>query len=74
MFTEKEIISINSQPLARLATISKELQPDTSPVGFEFDGKEFYITGHNLAATRKYKNIAGGYQKGCLGHRRFRID
>ena len=66
MFTEKETSYINSQPLARLATISKELQPDASPVGIEFDGKNFYITGRNLAATRKYKNIAGGYQKVAL--------
>ena len=55
MFTEKESSSINSRPLTRLATISKDLQPDASPVGFEFDGKDFYITGRNLVATRKYK-------------------
>ena len=66
MFTEKESSYINSQPLARLATISKELQPDASPVGFEFDGKDFYITGRNLAATRKYKNVEDGYQKVAL--------
>ena len=66
MFTEKESSYIHSQPLARLATISKELQPDASPVGFEFDGKDFYITGRKLTATRKYKNIEAGYKKVAL--------
>lgn len=66
MFTEKEISYIKSQPLARLATVSEDLQPDASPVGFKFDGKEFLIGGHNLAATRKYKNISIGYQKVAL--------
>lgn len=49
-----------------MATISEELQTDASPVGFEFDRKDFYITGRNLAATRKYKNINGCYKKVAL--------
>jgi hypothetical protein len=39
MFTEKEIAYLQSQPLARLATVSVDLQPDAVPVGFEFDGQ-----------------------------------
>jgi pyridoxamine 5'-phosphate oxidase family protein len=66
MFTEKESSYIQSQPLARLASVSQELQPDASPVGFEFDGKDFFITGRNLPATRKYKNIKSGNEKVAL--------
>jgi pyridoxamine 5'-phosphate oxidase family protein len=66
MFTEKEITYLKSQPLARLATVSAEGQPDAAAVGFEFDGQAFYIGGHNLPATRKYKNIAQGQAKVAL--------
>jgi len=41
MFTQKEIDYINSQHLARLATVSKSMKPDVAPVGFRFDGKTF---------------------------------
>jgi len=34
MFTEKEIAYIKSQPLARLATVGKDGQPDNVAVGF----------------------------------------
>lgn len=48
---------LRSQPLARLATVSVDLQPDAVPVGFEFDGQYFYVGGHNVAVTRKYQNV-----------------
>ena len=60
MFTEKEIGYIKSQKLARIGTVSASLQPDVSPVGYEFDGTHFYIGGMNNQATRKYKNIENG--------------
>ncbi|MGH2520866.1 MAG: PPOX class F420-dependent oxidoreductase [Anaerolineales bacterium] len=66
MFTEKEIAYLRSQPLACLATISDAGQPDAVAVGFEFDGQCFYVGGHNLPATRKYKNIAAGHTKVAL--------
>jgi pyridoxamine 5'-phosphate oxidase family protein len=66
MFTEKEIAYIKSQPLARLSTVANDGQPDAAAVGFEFDGRYFYITGYNLAASRKYKNIAEGNVKVAL--------
>jgi pyridoxamine 5'-phosphate oxidase family protein len=56
MFSEKEIAYLKSQRLARIATASKELQPDVAPVGFDFDGTYFYIGGLNLPKTLKYKN------------------
>jgi len=60
MFTEKEIAYINSQRLARLATVSKSLQPDVAPVGFRFDGETFFITGFDITKTFKYKNVKAG--------------
>ena len=38
MFTDEEIAYIHSQPLARVATVSPDGQPDVAPVGFEFAG------------------------------------
>jgi pyridoxamine 5'-phosphate oxidase family protein len=58
MFSEKEVEYLKSQYLARISTVSSEdLQPDVSPVGFDFDGEYFYIGGINLSKTRKYKNV-----------------
>lgn len=62
MFTEKEKAYINSQHLARLATVSKSLQPDVAPVGFRFDGEKFSITGFDITKTFKYKNVKAGNQ------------
>jgi len=59
MFSEKEIAYIKSQRLARIATVSKDLQPDVAPVGFDFDGEYFYVGGLMLSKTRKYKNVQG---------------
>ncbi len=66
MFTEKEAAYLKSQRLARLATVAPDGQPDNSAVGFEFDGEYFYIGGHNLPATRKFKNIQKGNHKIAL--------
>lgn len=66
MFTDEEIAYLKSQPLARLATVAQDLQPDASPVGFDFDGEVFLIIGHNLTATRKYINIDKGNSKVAL--------
>jgi pyridoxamine 5'-phosphate oxidase family protein len=60
MFTEKEITYIQSQPLARLATVSTSLQPDVAPVGFTWDGEKFFITGFDITRTFKYKNVKAG--------------
>ncbi|HEV8340998.1 MAG TPA: PPOX class F420-dependent oxidoreductase [Candidatus Binatia bacterium] len=43
--------------MARIATASKESQPDVAPVGFDFDGTYFYVGGYNLSKTLKYKNV-----------------
>jgi pyridoxamine 5'-phosphate oxidase family protein len=57
MFSEKELSYLQTQRLARIATVSRTLQPDVAPVGFDFDGTYFYVGGINLTTTLKYKNI-----------------
>ena len=57
IFSEKEIEYMRSQHLARIATSSPDGIPDVTPVGFDFDGKNFYIGGMNVTKTTKYKNV-----------------
>ena len=66
MFTENEITYMRTQPLARLATVAADGQPDAAPVGFEFDGQYFFIGGRNPGNTRKYRNLRAGNHKVAL--------
>src|SRR5260370_39778800 len=63
MFSQQEHTYLQTQLLARLATVEPDGQPDVDVVGFEFDGARFYIGGHQLETTRKYKNIVAGKRK-----------
>ena len=63
MFSQQEHTYLQTQLLARLATVEPDGQPDVDVVGFEFDGARFYIGGHQLETTRKYKNIVAGQRK-----------
>lgn len=65
-FTAEEIEYLRSQPLARLATVSPDDQPDVVPVGFEFDGTHFYVGGADPARTRKFRNVDSGGTKVAL--------
>ncbi len=65
-FTAEEIAYLRSQPLARIATVAPDGQPDASPVGFEFDGTYFYVGGHDPANTRKFRNVRAGNDKVAL--------
>jgi pyridoxamine 5'-phosphate oxidase family protein len=65
-FSEEEKAYLESQRLARLATVSTDGQPDVAPVGFDFDGTDFYIAGLDLPSTRKYHNVAAGNDKVAL--------
>lgn len=67
-FSAKEEEYIKSQQIVRISTapacLSNEmnrengsLQPDVVPVGFDFDGEYFYISGMNILNSRKYKNV-----------------
>jgi pyridoxamine 5'-phosphate oxidase family protein len=62
IFSQNEIEYLKSQRIARIATASvssednKSIQPDVVPVGFDFDGEYFYISGINILKSTKYKN------------------
>lgn len=63
MFSEAEVQYLKSQRLARIATVSSKGQPDVVPVGFEFDGKYFWVGSHSqdiFFRTMKYKNVRNG--------------
>lgn len=66
MFSDEEITYIKSQPLARLATVAPDGQPDVAPVGFQFDGQRFIIGGFDITRTFKYKNVKRGSVKVSL--------
>jgi pyridoxamine 5'-phosphate oxidase family protein len=66
MFSEAETKYLKSQRLARIASASASGAPEVSPVGFEFDGKYFWIGSHSqeiFFKTRRYRNIAGGNRR-----------
>jgi PPOX class F420-dependent enzyme/OxyR family protein len=63
-FTDEEIAYIRSQPLARLATIGPDEQPDVMPVALEYDGTNFWVGGPAaVVKTRKFRNLAAGRHK-----------
>ena len=61
MFSQKETDYLRSQRLARIGTggasTGGSIQPDVVPVGFDFDGQYFYVSGMNLIKSTKYKNV-----------------
>jgi pyridoxamine 5'-phosphate oxidase family protein len=65
-FSEEEVAYLASQPLARLATLGADGQPDVAPVGFEFDGVYFWIGGRAPEKTRKFRNVQAGNSKVAL--------
>jgi pyridoxamine 5'-phosphate oxidase family protein len=65
-FSDEEVAYLRSQPLARLATVSSDGQPDVVPVGFEFDGTHVYVGGMDPARTRKFRNVQAGNTKVAL--------
>lgn len=62
MFTDEEIAYLRSQPLARVATVGGDGQPDVVPLAFEFDGVAFWVGGIGAAVrgTRKFRNARDG--------------
>ncbi|QGN34075.1 PPOX class F420-dependent oxidoreductase [Microlunatus sp. Gsoil 973] len=59
-FTESELGYLATQVLARLATVAPDGTVQNSPVGFfvNTDLGTIDIGGHNLARTKKFRNIA----------------
>ena len=62
MFSKAERDYLNSQKLARIATVSKNGQPDVVPVVLEYDGKYFWVGSHNDKA-RKFRNVVSGNKR-----------
>ena len=58
MFTDAEVEYLISQPLGRLATVGRDGRPHVMPVGvfWDPDSRAVVIGGHNLAASRKFRD------------------
>ena len=67
-FSDDEIAYLQSQPIARLATVNADGQPDVVPVAFELDGSYIWVggVGPDVARTRKLRNIGAGRSKASL--------
>jgi len=65
-FTEDEAAHLKSQPLARVATVGSDGQPDVTPVSFVFDGAYFYVGGWAPERTRRFRNVKAGNAKVAL--------
>ncbi|MFI1016731.1 PPOX class F420-dependent oxidoreductase [Streptomyces sp. NPDC020965] len=67
-FTDEEIAYLQSQPLARFASVAADGQPDVVPVAYEFDGAYFWVGGGGRAVTgtRKFRNVRAGNPKVAL--------
>ena len=66
MLTAEEIQFLDSQILARVATVNSRGQPDVVPVGLHRDGETFLIKGHDLKSTLKYRNVKSGNREIAL--------
>ena len=64
-FTDEEIAYLTTNPLARLASLCADEQPDVVPVALEFDGTRFWVGGPRaeVLRTRKFRNVAHGRDK-----------
>jgi pyridoxamine 5'-phosphate oxidase family protein len=56
IFTKAELDYLQTQRLARIATVSADGEPDVAPVGFRIDGDDVVVGGLDLTKTRKYYN------------------
>ena len=68
-FTDEEIAYMETQPLARVATLAPDgQQPDVVPLAFEFDGTFFWVggSGQPVLGTRKFRNVRAGNRKVAL--------
>lgn len=67
-FTDDELAYLRSQPLARLATVAADGQPDVVPLALEIGDDCLWIggTGESETHTRKLRNIRAGNTKVAL--------
>ncbi len=59
VFTSEEIDYMQSQRLARIATVGTNGQPHVVPVGFRYnpDTDTIDIGGHNFAQRKKWRDV-----------------
>jgi pyridoxamine 5'-phosphate oxidase family protein len=64
-FTDEELDYLRSQPLARLATVASNGQPDVTPVALEVEGTTLWVCGAGEAVlrTRKIRNLIAGHRQ-----------
>lgn len=60
MFSEQEVAYLQSQRLARIATVDASGQPTVDAVGFSLDGGQVLIGTHSPRLSRKYRNVLDG--------------
>jgi pyridoxamine 5'-phosphate oxidase family protein len=68
-FSGEEIGYLRSQPVACLATVNEDGQPDVVPVAFEVDDDSYIWVGGvgaHVLNTRKFRNIGAGRTKVSL--------
>jgi len=69
LFSQAESDYLKTQRLARIATASSKGVPEVSPVGFEFDGKYFWVGSHSqdiFSTSMRYRNITSGNNRVSL--------
>lgn len=66
MFSEQELAYLQSQRLARIATVDAGGQPTVDAVGFSLDGGTILVGTHSPYLTRKYRNVLGGNTRVAL--------
>lgn len=66
--TDQELDYLRSQPLARIATVDPDGQPDVTPVALEVEGATLWVCGAGEAVlrTRKLRNITSGNRQVAL--------
>lgn len=62
IFTERELEYLREQRLGRLATVRPDGTVQNNPVGFGFNEElqTIDIAGRDMAASRKFRNVAAG--------------
>lgn len=66
MFSERELAYLQSQRIARIATVDAADQPTVDAVGFSLDGEHILVGTHSPVLTRKYRNVMSGNTKVAL--------
>ncbi|MDN3355582.1 PPOX class F420-dependent oxidoreductase [Actinomadura sp. DC4] len=64
IFTERELAYLREQRLGRLATVQPGGVVQNNPVGFGYNAElgTIDIGGHDMSASKKFRNVAAGSQ------------